>query len=201
MPDQSGALPEMVRIPGENFEVGRTEVTFAQWDACVAAGGCNGYRPGDQGWGRGNRPVINVNWNDAQAFVQWLSQRTGQRYRLLTSAEWETGARAGTTTNYSWGDSEPVCDQSARNGANFRSCTDERTRSVGSFQPNAFGLYDVHGNVWEWVEDCFNSSCTHRVLRGGTWSSYPYGLRSADRNGGNLTYRSDSIGFRLARTV
>ncbi len=79
-PPSSSALPEMVRIPGRNFEVGRYEVTFAQWDVCVAAGGCNGYSPSDSGWGRGNRPVINVSWNDAQAYVQWLSQRTGQRF-------------------------------------------------------------------------------------------------------------------------
>ena len=111
--------PEMVNIPGQSFAAGRYEVTFAEWDACVAAGGCNGYRPSDEGWGRGDRPVINVSWNDAQAYVQWLSERTGQRYRLLTSTEWEIAARAGTTTEYSWGDEAPVCDQRARNAANF----------------------------------------------------------------------------------
>jgi formylglycine-generating enzyme required for sulfatase activity len=176
--DQPIPMPEMVRIPGQNFEVGSTEVTFAQWDACVTGGGCNGYRPGDEGWGRGNRPVINVSWNDAQAYVRWLSQRTGQRYRLLTSAEWEYATRAGTTTNFSWGDEDPVCDQSARNGANFLACSDDRTRPVGSFQPNGFGLYDVHGNVWEWVED---GDASLRVLRGGSWVNYPLSLRSAIR--------------------
>ncbi len=196
--DQSIPLPEMVRIPGRNFEAGRTEVTFAQWDACVAAGGCNGYRPSDVGWGRGNRPVINVSWNDARAYVQWLSQRTGQRYRLLTEAEWEIAARAGTTTNFSWGDQDPVCDQSARNGANFGDCTDDRTRPVGSFQPNGFGLYDVHGNVWEWVEDADVSS---RVLRGGSWDLDPRGLRSASRVWGDPTLRYNYGGFRVARTV
>jgi formylglycine-generating enzyme required for sulfatase activity len=171
-------LPDMVRIPGHNFEAGRFEVTFAEWDACVADGGCNGYRPPDEGWGRGRRPVINVSWNDAQAYVQWLSERTGRRYRLLTSTEWEIAARAGTTTEYSWSDDPPVCDQNARNGANSSDCTDDRTRPVGSFRPNGFGLYDVHGNVWEWVQDADGSL---RVRRGGSWSSFPEDLRSAFR--------------------
>ena len=196
--DQSIPLPEMVRIPGQSFAASRTEVTFAQWDACVAAGGCNGYRPSDAGWGRGNRPVINVSWNDAQAYVQWLSQRTGQRYRLLTEAEWEYAARAGSTTNFSWGDDDPVCDQSARNGANFSACTDDRTRPVGSFQPNGFGLYDVPGNVWEWVEDAEGSS---RVLRGGSWGNGPENLRSSVRDWGTPTYRGYINGFRVARTL
>lgn len=200
-PLSAGALPEMVRIPGRNFEVSRYEATFAQWDVCVADGGCNGYSPGDQGWGRGTRPVINVSWNDAQAYVQWLSQRTGQRFRLLTSAEWEIAARAGTTTNFSWGDQDPVCDQRARNGASFITCTDDRTRPVGSFQPNGFGLYDVHGNVWEWVEDCYDSSCSGRVLRGGSWVDDPEDLRSAVRGWYDPTGRSYTNGFRVARTV
>jgi formylglycine-generating enzyme required for sulfatase activity len=200
-PVSAGALPAMVRIPGRNFEVGRYEVTFAQWDACVAGGGCNGYRPNDEGWGRGNRPVIYVSWNDAQAYVQWLSQRTGQRYRLLTEAEWEYAARAGTTTNFWWGDQDPVCDPGARNGAQSYSCTPNRTLPVGSFQPNGFGLYDVHGNVYEWVEDCYDGSCSSRVLRGGSWSYYPQGLRSAVRYEYGPSSRSYVIGFRVARTV
>lgn len=199
-PLSAGALPEMVRIPGRNFEVGRYEVTFAQWDACVAGGGCNGYRPSDEGWGRGNRPVINVSWNDAQAYVQWLSQRTGQRYRLLTSAEWEIAARAGTTTNFSWGDIDPVCDRGARNGAQSLNCTPTQTLPVGSFQPNAYGLYDVHGNVWEWVEDCYDSSCSIRLNRGGSWDDYEEVLRSTRRSGGYPTVRVDYNGFRVARS-
>ncbi len=204
-PQASIPLPEMVRIPGQNFEVGRYEVTFAQWDACVAAGGCDDSGPraagGDNGWGRGNRPVIEVSWDDAQSYVRWLSQRTGQRYRLRTSAEWEIAARAGTTTNFSWGAQDPVCDQNARNGANFSACTDDRTRPVGSFQPNAFGLYDMHGNVWEWVEDCYDSSCSSRVLRGGSWINLPQDLRSANRDGTSTTDRGSFICFRVARTV
>jgi formylglycine-generating enzyme required for sulfatase activity len=197
-PLSAEALPEMVRIPGRNFEVGRYEVTFAQWDACVTAGGCNVYTPYDPGWGRGNRPVINVSWNDAQAYVQWLSQNTGQRYRLLTEAEWEYAARAGTTTNFWWGDQDPVCDRGARSGAQSYSCTPNRTLPVGSFQPNGFGLYDVHGNVSEWVEDAEGSS---RFLRGGSWSNLPQNLRSAYRLRGYPTGRNDNHGFRVARTV
>jgi formylglycine-generating enzyme required for sulfatase activity len=202
--DQAIQLPEMVRIPGRNFEVGRYEVTFAQWDACVSGGGCNGYRPNDQGWGRGNRPVINVSWNDAQAYVQWLSERTGQRYRLMTSAEWEIAARAGSTSVYSWGNEPAVCNENALNGANFRDCTDDRTRPVGSFQPNGVGLYDMHGNVWEWVEDCDDSSCAARVLRGGSWLNRSPDLRIANRSSYYPNDREDFgslAGFRVARTI
>ncbi|MBU6367967.1 MAG: SUMF1/EgtB/PvdO family nonheme iron enzyme, partial [Gemmatimonadetes bacterium] len=193
--------PEMVRIPGRSFMAGKYEVTFAEWDACVAGGGCNGYRPEDRGWGRGRRPVINVNWNDAQAYVQWLSNRTGKRYRLLTSEEWEFAARAGTTSEYSWGNEEPVCNESARNGANFDACPDDRTRPVGSFPANGFGLHDVHGNVWEWVEDCYEGNCRRRVLRGCSWFNNPQDLRSADRIGDVPSDRSGLIGFRVARTL
>jgi formylglycine-generating enzyme required for sulfatase activity len=203
-PLSSAALPEMVRIPGHNFEVGRYEVTFAQWDACAAEGGCNRYRPSDEGWGRGNRPVINVSWNDAQAYVQWLSQRTGQRFRLLTEAEWEIAARAGTTTDFSWGNQEPVCDQNALNGANFPRCTDNRTLPVGSFQPNGYGIHDVHGNVSEWVEDCFGTDCSReRVLKGISWVPSVLDVRTASyfRGGSGPEYRYNNIGFRVARTL
>jgi formylglycine-generating enzyme required for sulfatase activity len=215
--------PEMVRIPGQTFEAGKYEVTFAEWDACVAGGGCNGYRPSDQGWGRGNRPVINVSWNDTLAYVRWLNQQTGLTYRLLTSAEWEIAARAGSAWDYSWGHPDPVCDQTAHNGANFRPCPELQTRPVGSFQPNALGLYDVHGNVWEWVQDTWSSSyggssyvSTFRVLRGGSWDSNPVTLRNTVIFGGRAVVgawhrgsafssdaplRDGSFGFRLARTL
>lgn len=193
--------PEMARIPGHAFAAGRYEVTFAEWDACVAAGGCNGYRPSDQRWGRSDRPVIHVSWNDAQAYVRWLSQRTGQSYRLLTAAEWEIAARGGAGTAYSWGDQDPVCDPNARNGANFVACPDDRTRPVGSFQPNAFGLYDVHGNVWEWVEDCFDASCSSRMLRGGSSDNYPALLRAAERLRYPADGRTYGSGFRVARSL
>ena len=202
-----------VTIP-EAFEVSKYEVTFAQWDACVAGGGCGGYRPDDEGWGRGTRPVINVSWDDAQAYVSWLSRQTGEVYRLLSESEWEYVARAGTSTAYSWGNAI------GSNRANCDGCgsqwDDRQTAPVGSFQANAFGVHDMHGNVWEWVEDCRNASyagapsdgsawrsedCSERVLRGGSWYSYPRSLRSANRNGNTTGVRISYLGFRVARTL
>ena len=196
------------------FAVGVYEVTFAEWDACVSDGGCGGYRPDDAGWGRGKRPVINVSWNDAKAYVRWLSRRTGEAYRLLSESEWEYVARAGTTTRYWWG------NEIGRNRANCDGCgsrwDDERTAPVGSFSPNAFGLQDVHGNVWEWVEDCWNESyrgaqsdggvwesgeCGRRVLRGGSWGDNPGSLRAAIRSGDSTGCRDNDNGFRVARTL
>ena len=148
--------------------VGVYEVTFGEWDACALAGGCADYWPGDEGWGRGHRPVINVSWDDAQGYLQWLSRETGERYRLLSEAEWEYVARAGTQTARYWGESESgQCryanglDRTAEAGgeAGFvASCADgyEATAPRGSFQPNGFGLYDILGNVSEWTEDCEN---------------------------------------------
>ena len=193
--------------------VGAYPVTFDEWDACVSDGGCGGHEPDDNGWG-GNRPVINVSWDDAQAYVRWLSGKTGMEYRLLSEAEWEYVARAGTTSRYWWG------DDIGRHRANCNGCgsrwDDKRTSPVGSFPANAFGLYDVHGNVWEWVEDCWNDNydgapidgsawCTGissiRVLRGGSWSYGPYYLRSAIRFRNSVGFRSINVGFRIARTL
>lgn len=209
--------PELVRIPGQSFAVGRYEVTFAEWDACVDAGGCKGYRPDDHGWGRANRPVIEVSWHDTQAYLQWLSQRTGVHYRLLTSAEWLLAVRARATTSYSWGDQDPVCDQSVLNGINFSLCVDDRTRAVGSFQPNRYGLFDMHGNVHEWVEDCRapglfeelfvrNHSCgddAYRVRRGGSWQDDPVYQRATHETPMFLhpDFRYKDTGFRVARTI
>ena len=195
------------------FAVGWYEVTFAEWGACVSAGGC-GHRPDDEGWGRGNRPVINVSWIDAQEYVAWLSRQTGQRYRLLSEAEWEYAARAGSGTRYWWGDSI------GRGDANCRLCrsrwNDEQTSPVGSFAANPFGLYDVYGNVWEWVEDCwygsYSGAPSHarawtgvrgcpRLLRGGSWSSYPRGIRSAARGTVKSNVRTSVFGFRVARDL
>ena len=129
------------------FAVGVYEATFDEWDACAAGGGCGGYRPtlgsNDRRVG-GRAPVTNVSWNHAQAYVRWLSEKTGGRYRLLSESEWEYVARAGTTTRFWWGD-EFETD---------RPYLEIPPRVVGSSSPNAFGLYDVHGNVAEWVEDC-----------------------------------------------
>ena len=237
-----GKGPEMVVIPAGSFRMGclnddgdcsnefpvhdvdvprfalsKYEVTFAQWDACVAAGGCGGYRPPDEGWGRGDRPVIWVSWDDARSYAAWLSSQTGEDYRLPSESEWEYAARAGTTTKYHWG------DQIGVNQANCQShyCGDmfQHTAPVGSFPANAWGLHDMHGNIWEWVEDCWhgnyqgaptdgsawtsegNCSVHRRVVRGGSWGLDPGDLRSAYRNWGPAGHRNITFGFRVARTL
>jgi len=152
------------------FAVGAYEVTFNEWDACVADGGCGGYVPDDSGRGRGTLPVINVSWHDAQAYVRWLSQKTGRPYRLLSESEWEYVARAGTTTLWFTGNRQrDLCRvgnisdwTNVRNSvlaepeSAWAPCDDgfNHTAPVGSFLPNSFGLYDTVGNVGEWVQDC-----------------------------------------------
>ena len=154
------------------FAVGVHEVTFEEWDACVPGGGCDGHEPDDEGWGRGRRPVINVSWHDAWAYADWLTERTGEEYRLLSEAEWEYVARAGTETARYWGESaQQQCQYAngydavaqAELGIDWMDpvgCRDRQanTAPVGSYRPNALGLYDVLGNVREWVDDCWNDS-------------------------------------------
>ena len=208
-----------VRI-SEPFAVGVYEVTFREWDACRRGGGCS-HNPGDAEWGRGTRPVINVSWEDAKEYVRWLSQETGKEYRLLSESEWEYVARAGTTGPFHFGSTispeEANYDGRFAYGSGRKGRSRNRTVPVGSFPANAFGLHDVHGNVWEWVEDCWHDSyrgapsdgsawtaganCDHRVLRGGSWSSAPGGLRSADRGWNAAGFRYIGIGFRVARTL
>ena len=202
------------------FAVGVYAVTFAEWDACVTAGGCGGYRPDDEGWGRGGRPVINVSWDDTREYARWLSQHTGERYRLLSEAEWEYVARAGTTTPFHIGST--ISTGQANYNGNYtygggsKGTYRARTVPVGTFAPNGFGLYEVHGNVWEWTQDCWNDSyvgapadgsaweqgqCGRRVLRGGSWLYPPRYLRSAIRLGSGSGNRDDDLGFRVARTL
>ena len=195
-----------------SFALSKYEVTFEEYDRFTAATGR--VRADDEGWGRGRRAVINVSWEDAVAYAKWLSDRTGERYRLPSEAEWEYAARAGSTTKYSWG------NKKGRNRANCDGCgsqwDDEKTAPVGSFSPNAWGLHDMHGNVWEWVQDCWNNryrgaptdgsawtsdDCKRRVLRGGSWYNQPEFLRAAVRNGDTTGERGVSIGFRVARTL
>ena len=202
-----------VTIP-EAFAVSVYEVTFAQWDACVLGGGCGGYRPDDFGWGRGTRPVILVSWEDAQEYVGWLSRQTGEAYRLLSESEWEYVVRAWTSTVYSWGNAI------GSNRANCNGCGSQwdyrQTAPVGSFPANAYGVHDMHGNVYEWVEDCWNDSyagapsdggawrsgdCSERVLRDGSWSLIPRFLRSVLRSRLPSGDRYSFIGFRVARTL
>ncbi len=141
----------------EPYAIGKYEVTFAQWDACVAAGGCREHHPHDEGWGRGRLPVIDVSWWEARTYVRWLSRKTGKRYRLLSEAEWEYATRAGTTEAFYFG-STISTDQANYDGdytynSGRKGLDRGKTVPIGSFPPNAFGLHDVHGNVREWVED------------------------------------------------
>ena len=193
---------------GRSFAAGVYEVTFAEWDACAADGACR-HRPGDGGWGRGRQPVIDVSWNDAQAYVAWLSSRTGQEYRLLTEAEWEYVARAGTATPFHTGatistDEANYDGLSAPYGAGVTGRYRARPIEAGSLSRNAFGLYDVHGNVAELVADCYDAGaadCTRRVVRGGSWGSRPELVRSAWRSWCAPTLRNLHNGFRVARTL
>jgi formylglycine-generating enzyme required for sulfatase activity/DNA-binding winged helix-turn-helix (wHTH) protein len=240
--------PEMVVIPGGSFTMGspptekgrsdfetpqhpvtiarpfavaKFELTFDEWDTCATYGDCP-QGASDVGWGRGRRPVINVTWEDARRYVAWLAKMTGKPYRLLTEAEYEYGARAGTRTAYPWG------DKIGNGNANCGGCGSQwdkrQTAPVGSFPANPFGLFDMAGNVFEWVEDCVHPNyngapedgrawieggdCNTRVVRGGSWDNVPAILRSADRFGvsagriGNSTVvRNIFLGFRVARTL
>lgn len=203
------------RVHIQSFKLMATEVTFAMWDACVSAGGCN-HQPEDKGWGRGNRPVIYVSYADiTEQFIPWLNQTTGQRFRLPTEAEWEYAARAGSSSKYSWGNSINCSlaryDQYSGDCGNARS-----TLPVKSFSANAFGLYDMHGNVWEWSADCWNDNyqgapsngsawlggdCAQRVLRGGSWYSNPRNVRVSFRLRYTASNRFNYSGFRLAQDL
>jgi formylglycine-generating enzyme required for sulfatase activity len=205
------------------FSVSRFPVTFSEWDACVAAKGCS-YQPSDQGWGRGTRPVINILWEEARDYVAWLSRTTGKTYRLLSEAEREYVARAGTTTAYWWGDSfEPAranCDPAYRKlyytgiGDLEKLNAKTQTLPVESFSPNPWGLYQVHGNVYDWVEDCWNDSydgapfdgsawtsgnCERHVLRGGAFSRKPHAARSSARIWFGSSNRLAYMSVRVAR--
>lgn len=221
-PEQTSLEEPQHRVAiAKPFAVGKFAVTFAGWDACVAAGGCGGFQPKDKGWGRGDRPVINVRWDDAKAYVSWLSTKTGKTYRLLSEAEREYVARAGTTAPFWWGSS--ITPEQANyagsvdpyEGGGKKGANRQKTLPVKSFKPNPWGLYQVHGNVREWVEDCFHGSyngapadgsawktgeCADRVLRGGSWANNPQRLRAAWRDW-NLIGDLSDVGFRVARTL
>src|SRR5262249_49298584 len=194
------------------FAIGRREVTFEEWDQCVAAGACT-YRPDDHGLGRGDRPATDLSWRDAKAYVAWLSQKTGRKYRLPSEAEWEYAARGGTKTAYWWGR-----DVGAR-FANCRECggnAGQQAIATGSFAANPCGLFDTAGNAAEWVEDCWNDSyrgapkdsapwtsgqCGQRVLRGGSFDSQARYIRSASRFRYDVDVRYYANGFRVARDL
>lgn len=231
--------PEMVRIPagtflmgspeteaerlsGEGpqrevtiapFEIGKYEVTFDEYDAFAKA--TNRILPSDNGWGRGRQPVIKVSWHDAQAYVKWLSGKTGKQYRLPTEAEWEYVARAKSQTRYWWGDD--IGENNAVCGGCGSEWDKRQTAPVGSFLPNPFRLHDTAGNVWEWTQDCWHGTydnapvdgsawleagggdCNRRVVRGGSWLNLPHILRSADRGKIATTAGTNDLGFRIAR--
>ena len=228
--------PEMVVIPAGTFLMGsnrgkdrelpvkkvkisrplavsRYEVTFNQWDACYTAGGCS-KKPSDRGWGRGNRPVINILHSDISEYLDWLRIRTSFHYRLPSEAEWEYAARAGSTTEYSWGDAM------IPGFANCRGCgsrwSGRKTAPVGQFKPNAWGLHDFHGNVLEHVNDCWTpnhnwlpldgspliiKNCRSKVVKGGSWYYLSKVSRSASRVRNDTRVFSYFIGFRVFREI
>ncbi|MGH1351223.1 MAG: SUMF1/EgtB/PvdO family nonheme iron enzyme [Methyloligellaceae bacterium] len=228
--------PELVVIPSDQFlmgsaegrdserpqhevtidyclAVGRFAVMFEEWDFYISRNP-KAYKPDDQGWGRERRPVINVSWDDAKGYVQWLSEMTGKAYRLLSEAEWEYACRAGTATEYSFGDGINQ-KQAQYSEGDYGSA--KHTVSVGSFDPNPFGLYDMHGNVWEWCEDDWHKNYIGapsdgsarvednngrgRVLRGGSWDVNPQFLRARDRDRFDRVNRNYGVGFRVARAL
>ena len=215
---------------GKPFAVGKFEVTFDEWEACVAEKQCP--KVDDKGRGRGRRPVIHISWDQAAGYTKWLSKKTGRKYRLLTEAEWEYAARAGEESRYRfWGIApDRVCafanvyDKTARKqddtGSEYLPCDDHYVGSapVGSFKPNAFGLYDMLGNVSEWTEDCLptglqwrgapldgtanlKGDCSQRAYRGGSWfENEKVYMRSPDRYK-YIGARDSDLGFRVARTL
>jgi formylglycine-generating enzyme required for sulfatase activity len=200
------------KVSLEGFMIGAREVTFADYDRFVRDTGAR--RPLDHGWGRGARPVIDVTWDEALAYTQWLSEQTGQPYRLPSEAEWEYAARGGTTSSYWWGVGSP---------ASRALCMDCGTRwdqrstaPVGSFPPNPLGLFDTAGNVYEWIADCYHHNytgapgdgrawvkpdCEFRVARGGGFKSPASSMRSHARNRFATHARVDMLGFRVARDL
>jgi formylglycine-generating enzyme required for sulfatase activity len=199
------------------FAVSKYELTFAEWDACATQGHCT-TRVTDSDFGRGRQPVINVSWSEAKEYVAWLSKITGKTYRLLSGAEYEYAARAGTQTMYPWGNDISLNGTAMANCAGCSSKWDgQQPAPVGSFASNKFGLYDMVGNVYEWTEDCVHENyqgaptdgspwieggnCDRRVVRGGAWFFNPDNLRSANSYWYPTEDRYDFLGFRVARTL
>jgi formylglycine-generating enzyme required for sulfatase activity len=214
---RSSEGPQHRVVIGRAFALSKYLVTFNEWDACVADGGCASYRPGDENWGRGDHPVINVSWRDAQAYVTWLSVKTGMHYSLPSETEWEYAARAGTMTPFALGNALSTAQANydgEASGGTYR----ERTTEVGQFAANNFGLFDMNGNAWEWLDDCWNENyraphmpgdgepmlagdCERRVVRGGAFNSSWDFVRSASRFWEVGELRSALIGFRVARDL
>jgi formylglycine-generating enzyme required for sulfatase activity len=200
--------PEHEVTIASHFAVSKFEVTVDQWETCIKYGDCTRVR---SPFGGDKQPQINVSWYDAQEYVNWLSRLTGQQYRLLSEAEWEYAARAGTTSPYSF-EGESALGEYAWYSENSK----KQTHPIGEKKPNVFGLYDMHGNVWEWVEDCYHENyneapadgkawtagdCDSRAVRGGGWNYDPGYLRSASRTNSTSDDRNYDVGFRVGRTL
>jgi len=197
------------RVHIKAFRISKYEVTFEQYEAYAEA--TQNKVPNDEGWGRGNRPVVNISWHDAQQFIEWLNRETGLEYRLPSEAEWEYAARSGTSTDYPWGDK---FDSNLANGrAASGAVTSLHTAPVGSYPPNNWKLYDMIGNVMEWTADCWNANyiaaptdgsawsngdCAMRVFRGGAWAVTPSYLTVSFRMFVDTSFRNSALGFRLA---
>ena len=216
--------PQHKVVFAKAFAIGRYEVTFAEWDACVAQGGCQ-HKPSDEGWGRKKLPVVNVSWTDANQYVAWLSKKSGKAYRLPAEAEWEYAARGSTkidNANMPFSTGAVINYKQVNYDANFtygaskRGIYRQKTVDVGSLPPNGFGLHEMHGNAWEWVQDCYQpdysaapadgsavaaSDCKLRILRGGAWNYHPQLLRSAYRYSTPGDVRLNNAGFRVARDL
>ena len=208
--DEKAVRPVSIAKP---FAIGKYEITFAEWDACVAEGGCT-YNPDDKGWGRGKQPVVNISFREVQPFLNWLSKKTGKTYRLPTEAEWEYAARGGTASAYPWG------EEIGQNNAACAKCgsqwDDKQPAPVGSFKPNAYGVHDMAGNVTEWVADCYvysyvgvpkdgsafeNKNCQEHAARGGSWHDPPKLLTSFSRQWFYALNGFAFNGLRVARSL
>lgn len=217
---ETGTESPQIRVTIANpFAAGKFAVTFDEWDACVLAGGCFGNRPTDKGWGRGLHPVINVNWDEAATYADWLSRKTGKPYRLQSEAQREYVTRAGTTTPFWWGSSINPNQANYDGNSTYGGSKGEyrqRTVPVDSFKRNPWGLFNVHGNISEWTEDCWNDrnegnpgdgsartsgDCNRHVVRGGSWYSVAWRLRAAFRLARITAFRDDVLGFRVVRSL
>ena len=202
------------QVTMKTFAMGKFEVTFDEYDRFALATGR--LFPGDQGWGRGRRPVINVSWAEAKAYAEWLSKQTSKRYRLPTESEWEYAARSEGKDDLWAGTSD---EEKLAEYAVYAKNSQNRTAQVGEKQSNALGLHDMSGNVWEWVEDCWhdtykqapsdgtvwleadNGNCQMRVVRGGSWTNDPGDLRASYRLRSLTDNRANNLGFRLVQDI
>ena len=207
------------------FAVSRDSITFSEWDSCVAEGGCDNFIPGDMGWGRASQPLVLVSWNDAKAYVAWLSKKTNETYRLLSESEWEYSARAcrsAACSEWTFWFGDAINPDLANYDWRYSYAGGRKAQAplkpqpTNTFGPNTFGLFNMAGNVAQWVEDCWNSNlrdlpgdgsarmsgdCSAHVIRGGSWNDDPVNLRSAARKYDTVSAREPNIGFRVAREL